>query len=85
MIAEAARVYPPPEDAQTRQVAAFIRLLRADAEPARLQAAADAIRVDGAAREDVNRHRVELALAYRKCLDGENAQIVQDKDQGFTR
>lgn len=63
--AEAARIYPTPDQAYTREVADFIRLLRGVAPEKDLQAAADKIHASASAREDVNKHTVELATAYR--------------------
>jgi hypothetical protein len=63
--AEAARIYPTPDQAYTREVTDFIRLLLEAAPEKELQAAADKIQASASAREDINRHTVELATAYR--------------------
>ena len=46
------------------QTCQFIKLLREDASPEELKKAAEAVAADPVAREDVYRHKVELALAY---------------------
>ena len=68
---------PAPEDAATPQVRLFIELLRSDATASEIRAAAERIRVDPVAREDVHRHRFELAHAYDAAIsDDEEGQIV---------
>ncbi|MEL0251748.1 MAG: MobA/MobL family protein, partial [Novosphingobium sp.] len=63
-LAELARMYPDPEDGRMPQTRQFIKLLREDASPEELKKAAEAVAADPVAREDVYRHKVELALAY---------------------
>ena len=80
-IAEAERLYPLPAAAQTRQVAAFIQLLREHAPKAKIQEAAEAVRADVVAREDVQRLGIELAKAYNTILDDDALHIARERDR----
>ena len=66
-----AQIYPDPEDAATPQVRHLIELLRAEADEEKIREAAHAVQSDPAAREDVHKHRVELAQAYSAALDSD--------------
>lgn len=68
LLAEAAEKYPAPDQVYTPLVAEFTRLLRELAPDEVLQAAAARIHENAYAREDVNRHTVELATAYSKFI-----------------
>jgi hypothetical protein len=68
-LAALADMYPEPSDAATPQVRELVELLRADAPQERIRAAAEAVRSDPFAREDVHRHRVELAQAYNTAIE----------------
>lgn len=68
-LAALADMYPEPSDAATPQVRELVELLRADAPQERIRAAAEAVRADPFAREDVHRHRVELAQAYNTAIE----------------
>ncbi len=80
-VAEAERLYPLPAAAQTRQVAAFIQLLREDAPKAKIQEAAEAVRADVVSREDVQRLGIELAKAYNTILDDDALHIARERDR----
>lgn len=75
--AEAARKYPPADQAQTPEVRTYLRLLHEAAPEHELEAAADKIHDSAAAREDVNRHTAELAIAYRGHSDGHDQRLAQ--------
>lgn len=68
-LAALAAMYPEPGDAATPQVRELVELLRSDAPQERIRAAAEAVRADPFAREDVHRHRVELAQAYNTAIE----------------
>lgn len=70
MLADAAAKYPAPDQVYTPQVSEFTRLLRELASKEELQTAADRIHASVDAREDVNRHTVELATAYGQHVEG---------------
>src|SRR3546814_8677244 len=63
--AQAAKIYPQPDQAYTPEVRDYLRLLHEAAPEKDLQAAADRIRLSASAREDINKHTIELAVAYR--------------------
>ena len=50
----------------------FCELLRADAPEEEIRQAAHEVQADPAAREDVHRHRVELAQTYAAALDSDD-------------
>jgi hypothetical protein len=80
--AEAARKYPPADQAQTPEVRDYIRLLHEAAPEDELKAAADKIHGNASAREDVNRHTAELAIAYRGHAEGYDQRLAQrQRDQ----
>lgn len=66
-----AQIYPDPRDAATPQVRRLIELLREDADEEKIREAAQAVQSDPAAREDVHKHRVELAQTYNAALDSD--------------
>lgn len=74
-------LYPPPEAARTRQVATFIRLLREDAPKDKIQEAAEAVRADVVAREDVQRLGIELARAYNTILDDDAVMLARERQR----
>lgn|GEM_PF-7090000 len=74
--AEAERVYPTPENVYTLEVKEFTKLLRELAPAEDLQAAADRIMTSPAAREDVQRHTHELAVAFKLYDEGLEPQIL---------
>ena len=81
LLTEAAAKYPAPDQVYTQQVANFTRLLRELAPAEKLQAAADLIHENAAAREDVNRHTVELATAYSQHVeDVDLRRAYRDRD-----
>lgn len=80
-LAELAQTYPDPADAATPQVRRLIELLRADAPAREIQEAADAVRSDPIAREDVQRHKVELARAYTTALNDDAVRTARDRDR----
>lgn len=80
--AEADQLYPMPDQAFTEPVEQFIRLLRDAAPIEQLREAADKIHADPRAREDINRHNVHLATAYRQFLEGVGQRVAQrERDQ----
>jgi hypothetical protein len=87
-LAQLAAMYPDPADAHTPQVRTLIELLRRDAPSEQVQAAADAVVSDDFAREDVFRHRIELALAYKAAIEDDDTHSArafnrhQDRHQG---
>lgn len=83
-IEEAAKIYPLPEHVRTALVREFVILLRTGAGPEALQVAAEAIEKNRIAVEDVNRSRVELAIAWRTALDDDLARAARarNKDRG---
>jgi hypothetical protein len=68
-VADLRRLLPEPSAALTDQVETLIRLLREDADRKELQAAAERVRLDAAAREDVHRHGLDLSQRYNTILD----------------
>jgi len=70
MLEEAAAVYPAPDQVYTREVSEFTRLLRELAPKDQLQKAANRIHASVDAREDVNRHTVQLATAFSRHVEG---------------
>lgn len=81
LLAEAAANYPPPDQVYTPEVSKFTGLLRELAAPNQLQDAADRIHASADAREDVNRHTVELATAYSRYVEGVDLRAVY-RDRG---
>jgi hypothetical protein len=81
--AEAARIYPTPDQAYTPEVHEFIRLLRELAPDHELRAAAERIEASPSAREDITKHTVELAQKYEIVL-GELPQLgsSRGREQG---
>lgn len=79
-IAEAELIYPKPESARTRQVYLLLQLLRTDAPAEQLQEAADAVKNDDVAREDVHRHRVELSIAYNTFVEDDEVRLTRERD-----
>jgi hypothetical protein len=80
-IAHLAETLPEISDAATPQVARLLTLLREDAPRTAVQEAADAVRNDPIAREDVHRHRVELSLAYNSAIEDDDARTLRDRDR----
>lgn len=81
--AEAAELYPTPDQAFTEEVENFIKLLRDAAPEGQLQAAADKIHASPRAREDINKHNVHLATAYRQYREGvDQREAPRARDQG---
>jgi hypothetical protein len=68
-MAELQRRYPDPSGAHTMQVEELLKMLREDADRREIERAAEAVRQDAAAREDVHRHGLELSQAYNTILD----------------
>lgn len=75
--AEAAELYPTPDQAFTEEVEDFIKLLRDAAPEEQLQGAADKIHASPRAREDINKHNVHLATAYRQYSEGVDQREAQ--------
>ncbi|MBB4615402.1 MobA/MobL family protein [Novosphingobium taihuense] len=84
-LAELARIYPDPADGKIAQTRHFIKLLREDAPPEELRKAAEAISIDAVAREDVYRHRVELAMAYEQVMEDDGDAKMHGSQRGFSR
>lgn len=63
-------MYGPIQAGRTPHVKKLIRFLITDAAPHKVFAAAEAIRSNKVAAEDVTRQRVELTHAYLRALDG---------------
>lgn len=63
-------MYGPIQAGRTPHVKKLIRFLITDAAPHKVLAAAEAIRSNKVAAEDVTRQRVELTHAYLRALDG---------------
>lgn len=80
-LAHLAETLPEISDAATPQVARLLTLLRQDAPRTAVQEAADAVRNDPIAREDVHRHRVELSLAYNSAIEDDDARSLRDRDR----
>lgn len=80
-LATLAAMYPDPDDAATPQVRRLIELLRSDAPAAVVQAAAEDVSVDPIAREDVHRHRVELAQAYNTAMEDDVTRLLRGFDR----
>jgi len=80
-LATLAAMYPDPDDAATPQVRRLIELLRSDAPAAVVQAAAENVSVDPVAREDVHRHRVELAQAYNTAMEDDVTRLLRGFDR----
>ena len=68
-IAELQRRFPDPSGAHTMQVEELLKKLREDADKREIERAAEAVRQDAIAREDVHRHGLELSQAYNTILD----------------
>ena len=81
-LTDAAAKYPAPDQVYTPEVAEFTKLLRSLADTDALQAAADAIRANASAREDINRHTVELATAYSRHAEGADLRNAQRERSG---
>lgn len=80
-LATLAAMYPDPDDAATPQVRRLIELLRSDAPAAVVQAAAEDVSADPIAREDVHRHRVELAQAYNTAMEDDVTRLLRGFDR----
>ena len=80
-LATLAAMYPDAADAATPQVRRLIELLRKDAPAAEIQAAAEDVSVDPIAREDVHRHRVELAQAYNTAMEDDVTRLLRGFDR----
>ena len=68
-LAELQRRYPDPSGAHTMQVEELLKKLREDADRREIERAAEAVRQDAAAREDVHRHGLDLSQMYNTILD----------------
>lgn len=68
-MSELQRRFPDPSGAHTLQVEELLKKLREDADRKEIERAAEAVRQDAAAREDVHRHGIELSQAYNTILD----------------
>lgn len=74
--AHAETVYPEPKHVYTPEVKEFTRLLRELAPEPQLRAAADKIINSIDAREDVQRHTPELAVAFSRYSDGYHERFL---------
>lgn len=82
---KAGLLYPTPDQAFTPEVAEYIRLLREAASDDQLREAADRIRVDARACEDITRHNVELKEIYESFIDSGDGQPQHDRSPGLGR
>lgn len=76
-LAALAAMYPEADDAATPQVRLLIELLRKDAPATEIQAAAEEVAADPIAREDVHRHKVELAQAYNTAMEDDFTRLLR--------
>lgn len=81
-IAELQRRFPDPSGAHTMQVEELLKKLREDADRREIERAAEAVRQDAAAREDVHRHGLELSQAYNTILDEAGAGFAIGTGRG---
>lgn len=83
--AYAKKVYPPVSQARTVEVREYLELLHDAAPIEKLREAAKKIDASTAARDDVNQHSIELALAYKthgSGIDFHEPGLAKDQDRG---
>lgn len=79
--AEIQKLYSSPDRAETVQVHKFLELIHAGASPAELQVAADLIRANPIAREEIHRHGLELSHKYNSIVEDAGLRTTRDRDR----